>query len=204
MKRDSRLMSQDSRLLLMTSSTFTSTPMATASEDLFRQAWALYEKAFPEMERREESLHRQLMVHPQFHAELLIQEQQLVGLLFWWQFDGMRFIEHFAIAPELRGLGTGQTVLRHFLAQSNQLLVLEAEPPGDAQSRRRIDFYLRLNFTLNPFAYQQLPMRVDGSPVDLLLLSYPRQLQPAEFEAFKLQFRTTCFEPYLKVFFPDI
>lgn len=178
--------------------------MASAGDDLFRQAWELYEEAFPVMERREESLHRQLLNHPQFHAELLLQHDKLLGLLFWWQFDGIRFLEHFAIAPEQRGLGSGSSVLQHFLTQSNDLCVLEAEPATNEQNRRRISFYERLKFCINPFGYQQLPMRIGGNPVDLLLLSYPRQLRTEELEVFKLQFRQTCFDPYLKVYFPLI
>lgn len=179
-------------------------PMANANELLFGQAWELYEEAFPTMERREEQLHRCLLAHPQFRAGLYIQHGQVVGLLFWWQFTRICFIEHLAISRELRGSGLGARLLTAFLSETDSPVVLEVELPNDEIARRRIVFYERLGFKLNPFVYRQLPMQIGGDEVDMLLLSYPNLLTPDEFEDYKREFRSTCFDPYLKAYFPDI
>lgn len=172
--------------------------MPNADEMLFGQAWQLYEAAFPPMERREEELHRRLLAHPQFHTELFLHEQQLVALLFWWQFSGIRFVEHLAVDPQRRNQGIGQVVMKRFLTELQDLVVLEVDLPTDENSRRRIGFYERLGFKLNPFAYRQLPMREGGCAVEMLLLSFPRFLDISEFERYLGEFRTTCFDPYLK------
>lgn len=178
--------------------------MVGADEVLWGQAWQLYEAAFPPMERREESLHQRLLTHPQFHTELFLHEQQLVALLFWWQFQGIRFVEHLAVAALCRDQGIGQLLMNRFLTESQDLVVLEVELPTDENSRRRIGFYERLGFKLNPFAYRQLPMREGGCAVEMLLLSFPRFLDISEFERYLGEFRTTCFEPYLKNVFPKL
>ena len=91
------------------------------------------------------------------------------------------FVEHFASAEELRGKGVGSAVMNSLLEQSgDSLVVLEVEPPEDELSRRRVQLYRRLGFTLNDGSYFQPPFYGNPKPLPLMLMS-TRPLSASEF-----------------------
>ncbi len=93
-----------------------------------------------------------------------------IGLLTTWTFDGFTYIEHFALAPEVRGLGYGSEALQMLIAQTPRPLILEAEPPTDELTRRRIRFYERSGFTLYDYPYLQPAYTADSQPAELRLM----------------------------------
>lgn len=171
--------------------------MAGLPEALFDEAWRLCESAFPVMERRELSLHRQLLNHPLYRPDVAVSEGRVVGLLFSWNFGSCRFVEHLAVDAQRRGNGLGRRMMHEYLSRGAGPVVLEVELPTDDESRRRIGFYQRLGFMLNDFDYRQLPMRRGGVWVDLKVMSAPGLLTESQFAAWKAEFRATCFDPYL-------
>ena len=98
---------------------------------LFSRAWELYESAFPADERR--TLHPQskVMEHAAYHFEVVTDNDSFVGLLLWWHFDDVHYVEHLATLPELRGKGYGKRVLETFVAESDIPVWLEVESPTD-------------------------------------------------------------------------
>ncbi len=99
----------------------------------------------------------------------------VVGFLSSWELEGFTFIEHFAVRADRRGRGIGKEMLAHFL-EGRENIVLEVEPPGGDIQNRRIAFYKRLGFVLNPYDYIQPPYGESKKPVHLLLMSRPGAL----------------------------
>ncbi len=95
---------------------------------------------------------------------------KLLGLLTTWEFDDFIYIEHFAIDPTLRSQGYGSEALKAFIHEHGKPIVLEAEPPTDALSIRRIKFYERIGLTLYDFPYMQPAYTEDSHPVELRLM----------------------------------
>ena len=96
--------------------------------------------------------------------------QKILGLLTTWHFEEFIYIEHFAIDPTLRSQGYGSEALKAFIHEQGKPLVLEAEPPTDALSIRRIKFYERIGLTLYDFPYMQPAYTEDSHPVELRLM----------------------------------
>ena len=95
---------------------------------------------------------------------------KLLGLLTTWHFEEFIYIEHFAIDPTLRSQGYGSEALKAFIHEHGKSIVLEAEPPTDALSIRRIKFYERIGLTLYDFPYMQPAYTEDSHPVELRLM----------------------------------
>ena len=110
-------------------------------------------------------------------AELQTQSQQAIanspkalGLLTTWHFEEFIYIEHFAIDPALRSQGYGSEALKTFIHEQGKPLVLEAEPPTDEMTHRRIRFYERIDLTLYDYPYIQPAYTEESLPVKLRLM----------------------------------
>lgn len=139
---------------------------------LRHQFWALMEKSFPKNEIRTYEDFKSKLKHNTFAViTLSTQIPKVEGIITYWQLQMFLFIEHFAIAPQLREKGIGSALLSTFIKKNNRPVVLEVEPPTTAISIKRIKFYERLGFTLTNFAYQQPAYHDNAEAVDLLLMS---------------------------------
>ena len=94
----------------------------------FDWLYDLYMQSFPVHEQRLRERQEGVLGHPEYHCDLLCQGETRVGLLMWWAGPGFRYVEHFAIAPQLRGQSWGSRALREFLAEGDPV-VLEIDPP---------------------------------------------------------------------------
>jgi ribosomal protein S18 acetylase RimI-like enzyme len=162
----------------------------------FLQAWELYEDAFPKEERREFDLQQQIMNDANYHFDIVTVDGIFVGFILWWQFEGLKYIEHLATPIEYRGKGYGKTIVEQFIAESYEAIILEVELPDCDSSKRRIAFYERLGFKLNMLDYKQLPMQKNGISVHMLLMTYPDEITAVKLSFFKKSFREMCYAPY--------
>ena len=96
--------------------------------------------------------------------------QYLLGLLTTWHFEEFIYIEHFAIDPDLRSRGYGAQAIKTFIKENGKPIILEAEPPTDELSTRRVGFYKRLGLTLYDFPYIQPAYTPENNPVELRLM----------------------------------
>ncbi len=150
----------------------------------FLLSWDLYCSSFPEEERRSLDNLSNVLGNPLFHAEIIFQDQHFIGLLFWWNFEDFRYIEHFAICPEKRGQGVGTKMLTHFKEQSKNSVLLEVEPGDTDLAKRRIQFYESNHFHLHLFPYIQPPYSSKSKPIPLQIMSYPKPLPIDTFNTF--------------------
>ena len=130
----------------------------------------LYYSAFPQKERREwNELTGMLGAVPEMHLQVIVENGEPIGMMTSWKLNDWRFIEHFAIAEIQRGNGCGQSVMRDFLEGGKVLL--EVEPPSNAEAIRRIKFYERVGMVCLAFPYLQPPYRKTGKPYEMVLMS---------------------------------
>lgn len=154
----------------------------------FDSAWALYKEAFPLDERRLLKRQTAIMSHPNYHFEVILEDDCFLGLFFWWGFENLRFLEHFAIVPECRQEGYGERVLETFIQNDSRPVILEVEPPGNEIQQRRIQFYERIGFVLNHHYYEQPVYQEGALPLQLLLMSYPKGVSKDEVAGFVKDF----------------
>ncbi|MBR6756872.1 MAG: GNAT family N-acetyltransferase [Bacteroidaceae bacterium] len=141
----------------------------------------IYENAFPVDERRDFDVLLALIEgEPLFTVEAIVRGSEVCGFMSWWNMDGWRYIEHFAIDETCRGSGIGRRALHQFLSRTDNVpVVIEVEPPVDDTTRRRITFYQSMGFTLHDdYRYIQPPYAVGRMSVELNLMTWGMGLSP--------------------------
>ncbi len=141
----------------------------THAEDL-AQSWALYRASFPDYEQRLFDAHAAVLADSDYCFCHIMEGEDFVGLIAYWQNDDFAYIEHFAIEPERRGGGLGKRVLQLLMqGLASCPIILEIDPPEDEISQRRQGFYERLGFVLTGYTHMHPAYHVD-CPAHLLHL----------------------------------
>lgn len=162
----------------------------------FDNFFELMKEAFPSIERRNYEGQKELLDIVEYEIIVNKNEKKSINAFIAnWKLDEFNFIEHFAVANELRGNGLGTLMLKDYLRKSNKLIFLEVELPQDKTSMRRIKFYERLGFYLNDFYYLQPPMQKKHDFLQLKVMSYPRAVDNSEF----IEFKNTVYDKVYKV-----
>ncbi|GAB4039187.1 hypothetical protein GCM10028774_39790 [Spirosoma jeollabukense] len=130
------------------------------------------------------------------HLCALIDQGQLVGFIIYWQWPSVLFVEHFAIDPTRRGNQLGQRALDELLRIDSFYYVLEVERAEADISRRRIQFYERQGFSLNPFPYAQPPYEAGNSPIPMHLLSIPIIPSQEDFNTISAMIKERVYERF--------
>lgn len=157
-------------------------PLQTYSPEIKAELETIYTEAFPPEERRAWS---EILQNIRGLRACAIELNSVaVGIITLWELGELGvFVEHFALAPTLRGQGIGGKVLnliKHNYPQ--QRLILEAEPQAFSPTAgRRLAFYARHGLLPQPFGYNQPPYQSGGAYIPLLLLSN----QPMDAEGFE-------------------
>ncbi len=154
------------------------------SDQVFNKAWNLYEQAFPLEERRSIDAQCRVMKNPNYHFDILRDEEQWIGFLLWWDLESLRYIDHFATDAQLRNKGFGKLILEKFMASNDKPILLEVELPTSHINKRRIKFYERIGFKQNLHPYEVPAPSVGHAPLPFLLMSYPDTLSALEVEQF--------------------
>ncbi|MNO33507.1 putative acetyltransferase YjbC [compost metagenome] len=152
----------------------------------FDEIYAIMEASFPVNEIRTYSGQKALLSLP--HYRLYTErdaDNRILAFLAAWEFPELRFVEHLAVNPEIRGGGIGQKLMQNYLAHTDKPIVLEVEPPANELAARRIGFYGRLGFHLNPFDYVQPPLREGQADLPLQIMTCPRPATQQEFRQFR-------------------
>ncbi len=145
--------------------------LQSAADPLFAESWALYEAAFPEVERRSPACHVAAMADAAFHCMRLEQGGAFAGIAFYWKAPQFIYLEHLAIAPARRGQGLGHRALELVCGQGLPV-ILEIEPVVDEATARRWRFYRSAGFHRLPFHHLQPLYHHGDEPMRLELLSF--------------------------------
>ncbi|WNS41434.1 GNAT family N-acetyltransferase [Paenibacillus sp. MMS20-IR301] len=152
----------------------------------FNEIFAIMEASFPVSEIRTYSGQQALLSNPNYRVYTEKDaEGRTLAFLAAWEFPALRFIEHIAVNPEIRGSGIGNKLMNSYLQCSDKPVLLEVEPPDGELERRRIGFYERLGFHLNPYSYVQPPLRAGQEDLPLRIMTYPRMATLQEFRKFR-------------------
>lgn len=148
----------------------------------FEQFWDLYSQSFPEEERRNMDLQREIMSHPAFQIRHYKNDDLYRGFLNTFNFADFIFVDHLAVSPEQRGSGIGSSIMKELIESTSKPIILEVERPTCDDAVRRIDFYESLGFHLNVFDYIQPPIDEGRKAIPLFLMSYPERLDMSQYE----------------------
>ncbi|MNE62232.1 Acetyltransferase (GNAT) family protein [compost metagenome] len=152
----------------------------------FDEIYTIMEASFPVSEIRTRSGQKALLDNPNYR---IYTEQDAAGgiiaFLAAWEFPALRFVEHIAVNPATRGGGIGRKLMNSYLARSDKPVLLEVEPPAGELEQRRIGFYERLGFRLNPYDYVQPPLRTGQPDLPLRIMTYPRPIRKSEFQLYR-------------------
>ncbi|AIQ15986.1 GNAT family acetyltraansferase [Paenibacillus sp. FSL H7-0357] len=166
----------------------------------FDEIFGIMKSSFPVNEIRTYSGQRSLLHNPNYR---LFTEQDAKGrtlaFLAAWEFPALRFVEHIAVDPGIRGGGLGKKLMLNYIGRSDIPILLEVEPPSGELEQRRIGFYERLGFHLNAYEYNQPPLRTGQADLPLRIMTYPRPINREEFH----QYREILYTEVYKVTTPD-
>ena len=148
-----------------------------------RLANLLYEKSFPIEERRDKFQQSIVEKHKDYRYDLVFLNGEFLGIALYWETPTLIFLEHLAILPEKRNGGAGSKVLSLFKEMGKPIL-LEIEPPTDSLTNRRLAFYERNGFKLNPYFHLQAKLKKGDGDVELKVLTYPEIISEKDYLQF--------------------
>ena len=151
----------------------------------FKEAWEIYEGAFPSDERRTLELQKELIKNKQYNFFIVTKDNVLVAIITDWNFEDFLFVEHLAVKEDLRGKGIGTELLKEYLSKNKQKMVLEVERPETEIATKRIKFYEKIGFDLNDFDYIQPTYGKDKNPIPMFLMTYPEKITKSEFSTIR-------------------
>ena len=151
--------------------------------------YQLLEDSFPNDEYRPWEAQQAILSDPRY---TLWTNDERTALISVWKFDDFAFIEHFAVSPRLRNQGLGRQILSEVLISLSGPVILEAELPDTELAQRRLEFYQRNGFFVNPFPYLQPAYAPDRKPVPMQILS----TEPLTRKAFEDAKRTLYSQVY--------
>ncbi len=163
------------------------------NEKTFDKVYNKMTAAFPYEERRDCFDQKECLKNSYFNFLEIYDNDIEVGFTALWVFRNYVYIEHIAIDEDKRGGGYGSKAIDLIKEKYNKPIILEAEAPVTDQQIKRIKFYERLKFNVNPFDYTQ-PSYHNGEGVPLMILSFPNMLSNEEFEEFLSETRREVYK----------
>lgn len=160
------------------------TRISSLEESLFQSADQLLKASFIPEEYREYT--PELMLNPVFFMHAVFSGERFVGVITSWEFPDFVFLEHLVTDPELRGQNIGARVIQALLAlRPSKRHIGEIQRPETDIATRRMGFFKRLGFQINPYDYIQPPYSAAKSPVPMLMISHPELLSSDLYEHIK-------------------
>lgn len=151
----------------------------------FNNTMEIYKTSFPIFEQRTMSNQIEVLEDKEYYSTIICENNALVGLLFYWKYEKYAYIEHLAIAPNLRGKNYGSKILKRF-CEYNKYTILEIDEPIDEISIKRLKFYSEIGFKLQDFEHIHPPYRKDYKGHKLKVMSFNRDLSKEEYDKFNI------------------
>ena len=146
----------------------------------------LLQAAFPKEEYRElDQLREYTDTKSLFVNNIILEENQPIGFITFWNFGNFHYVEHFAIDPNLRNGGYGKKVMAGLSELISTPIVLEVERPIEEMAERRINFYKRQGYELWHNDYQQPPYRAGDDFLPMYLMVHGNLSSEKDYETVK-------------------
>lgn len=153
---------------------------------IFDEIYKIMKDSFPISEIRSYEMQKALLDKNNYSIKTYKQNGIILGFCAYYKFDEFFFIENIACTPQSRGLGIGSKLVKEVLDEANQLLILlEVEIPKLEIQKRRIQFYERLGFFLNPYYHYMPALNEFTAGMELKLMSSLRKLTEEEHQSFR-------------------
>lgn len=158
--------------------------ITTADAELYHYVENLLVQSFPDNEYRPLEQLRDYTDHKKaFCNNVILHENNPIGLLTYWDFGTYCYIEHFAIDTRQRNGGYGRESLQLLCRLLERPVVLEVEMPDNELAERRIRFYQRQDFRLWTKPYKQPPYKAGDSFLPMYLMAYGNLQAERDFES---------------------
>lgn len=158
--------------------------IVNTEDPYFVPFWSIYNESFPLNERRTSEQQIVVFEKPGYRVDLYLSDDDVIGFIASWEAMEFVFIEHFAIAPEIRSKGLGSSILSPFILIKTKPVILEIDPPVDELTLRRLRFYSALGFLRNDYSHFQPSYRSGELPLLLTLLSWPDLISEENYHQF--------------------
>lgn len=136
----------------------------------FKEVYKLYQKAFPEDERRSLSQIENCFSNKKYKLLGFWFTDNFVGFIEYWDFEEYIFIEHFAVSEKFRGKSIGKNIMKKMIGFGIPIY-LEIELAIDEISKKRFDFYQKLNFEKLAIKYFQPAYSHNKSSIEMHLMA---------------------------------
>jgi GNAT superfamily N-acetyltransferase len=163
---------------------FSKIQISDTDHPYFKYFWEIYNENFPLVEKRVIIQQKQIFPHPAYHLLGFLSNQKLKAFIAYWTFEEFNFIEHLAIDKTAQDKGLGSEILTYFLKRNTKPVILEIEHPEDEQTNKRLSFYQKLGFVKNQFNHFQPPFHDGNLPLNLLILSYRKEISKELYDKF--------------------
>lgn len=153
----------------------------------FDAVYEMLTQSFPSHELRDYNHQKALLADPKFCVYVIrdTTSRHIKAFISVWDIDDFGFIDHFAVSPHFRNEGLGSKILQAIRTTLNRGIFLEVEPPETETAKRRIAFYQRNGYTLNPYKYELPPLAKGRTPTTLMIMSSDGELAEQRFMLLK-------------------
>lgn len=158
--------------------------LITLNDKLYHWAMELLAVSFPSEERRDDDLQRQVMSHPDYRLQAIMDGDEPVGVVGYFDAPEFIYFENFCISPDKRNNGYGSQALK-LLTSLGKTFILEAELPVDELTRRRIAFYKRNGMVENVYPHIQPHYRATDPDLPLVVLTYGKPITQEQYDNFR-------------------
>lgn len=156
----------------------------TSKKDIyFDKLMEIYNYSFPEFERRTLNDQIEVLKNKNYKCTIVCEDNILIGIILYWEFENYKYIEHLAINKDFRGQSYGSKILKDFCSD-NKIIILEIDLPIDEISIKRLNFYERLGFIMQEFDHIHPPYRKIYKGHKLKIMSFKRELLKKEYDKF--------------------
>lgn len=152
----------------------------------FDDVYHLFQDSFIPAELRPYKQMKELFEKNFFTIYAQYEKDKLLGTMIVWELKNCIYLENFAVNSQIRGRGLGSQFLKEFCRlYKDNFLFLEVEEPHDEVSKKRIQFYEKWGFVLNPYHYLQPTFRGHDQPVTLTMMTYPDSMTEEQYKTIK-------------------
>jgi len=158
-----------------------------AGDRWYRDFEKIYSVSFPVYELRSDKQQEYAFRDSRYNLFCILDEKKdmLCAFISFWEFERYIYIEHLAVNQELRGKNLGSKMLKDFNSETSKTIILEIDPIKDEIAERRLRFYQKLGYVLNPYKHYHPAYNTEYPPHELLVLNTGEQLPPDLYETFK-------------------
>lgn len=157
--------------------------IVSKDDKYFSKMISIYNYSFPEFEKRTLVNQIEVLNDESYKCIVVCENNILVGIILYWDFENYKYVEHLAIDKDLRGKSYGSKILKEF-CNDNKTIILEIDPPIDEVSVKRLKFYNKLGFVMQEFNHIHPPYRLGYEGHKLKVLSFNRELSKSEYYEF--------------------